>query len=213
MRVSITPSNPIPANGKIGITTLQWWPSDTQNISLRGIFNTSGISCTNVTNTVDTMTCGITLQPSSPYSIFYINISSLFSAVTSSNFAFSVNPFLTPPTTKVQGAFNIYSMTNSGAAIDQCTGITISGITAASITTLSFSMNTNTVNSAGSATFRFTIINVLTSTDTIKLTFPNDFTLGTISATYSGNPVTTSKSSNVVSVTGMGGSSGVAAGT
>lgn len=67
-------------------------------------------------------------------------------------------------------------MTSLNQNIDVCDGVSLSGISAASITTLAFSTNSQTVNSVATATITFSIINAMLATDYIYLNFPNDFT-------------------------------------
>lgn len=124
--------------------------------------------CSSGTNTVSGINC--------PRDALLINVTNLFSAATSSQFQFKIQLITNPPTEEPMGPIDIVSTDSSFKQIDKCSAM-VTGVTAATLSQVTFSTNLSSLSSSSVGTIQFTTSQTLQPNDQLKVVFPTAFKL------------------------------------
>lgn len=102
-------------------------------------------------------------------------------ADTSSPIRFSISSIYNPPTTEPQGTITILTKVGN-KNMEQCSGIKMSGITTAGITSVTYIPTDYTVNAVSKGFMSFKVTSIIKTSDSVKIGFPATIDLTSLSS-------------------------------
>lgn len=178
--LTITPTTPIPASGRLVLVFPEWNPLATSPEPMLSAAST----CTGVQNTGAALTCSIATHT--------LTISNLVDAQTTSELKLTISQLHYPLTTGGVSGIKATTYTADGLyKIDENTNLSLTGVnTAATLQLVGQGIsvaNSGTVSEAGSATFRFRVPVPVSQNCKFRIVFPLQMAVDSASTTVSVN--------------------------
>ena len=165
MIISVTPRSFLPFNTTLTLTSNVYWPSNAQDT--QPILE-EPISCLPITNSSNTIECAYTRTTSS----IIVTITNLVDQDSVGPIEFSISNIINPPTTEPQGSISISSKKDGSKAMERCSGNKINGITANSLSSVTYTVENRGVNAVSKGYLEFTVNTLVQNSDDIIITFP-----------------------------------------
>jgi hypothetical protein len=170
LTVAVTPSSTLPAAGTVRVTYPSSWSSDTTQSPLSA---SQTVACTGLG--------GLAASPPCTNSNRVVTITGLSSSAITGAFSFTISPLKGPPTTSLNGQFQVELLDSSSRTMDSG-GCSITTATPASLTAISVTPSSQIVSALTNWQLTFTSASVYKDSDVIMLTLPSGFGTGRVSS-------------------------------